>query len=470
MNQGLHLISPIILTRLLSVADFGRYREFLLYATLMTGVAAFGINSSLLRFIPVRPELGWRYVNQSVLMTLGMSTMVGVAVLVLNALTDGRLVGEYAVPVVFYVLLFVNFDFWEFLWIAEKRPMRVWSYTTGRLAARITVVTVAAALTQDVSVIINSLIGLELVRVVVSIAAWRSRNRTHSHVADDGSWREQLGYCVPFGTSLMVVVLNRSMGSLFVAKMMGPIALAHYAIGTYVQPIVSVLRNSLSDVMLGELAASSRDTNPDRLLLWRRSTVVTAILLVCAGVILARFAEVFVLTLFGAEYQEAVIVFQLFLLVLLREAMDFAVPLRAINRTTPILRSNLVAIAVNAALLALLLPLWGLPGAVVAYLVSRIVEGSYMASQLLRAYDISLRQLAEWGDLLKIGIAAALASVVLYGSFWTETMGLFGVLIAAAFYVAAFGGLLWLLRVPEMTVLLRHLRGYSRSLLARFQS
>jgi O-antigen/teichoic acid export membrane protein len=451
MNQGLHLISPIILTRLLSVADFGRYREFLLYATIMTGVAAFGINSSLLRFIPVRPELGWRYVNQSVLMTLAMSTLVGAGVLVLNALTGGRLVGDYAVPVVFYVLLFVNFDFWEFLWIAEKRPMRVWSYTSGRLAARITVVTVAAALTQDVSVIINSLIGLELVRVVVSIAAWRARNRTHSHVSADGSWREQLDYCVPFGASLMVVVLNRSMGNLFVAKMMGPVAL-------------------VSDVMLGELAASSHDTNSDRLLLWRRSTVVTAILLVCAGVILARFADVFVITLFGEEYREAVIVFQIFLLVLLRETMDFAIPLRAINKTTPILRSNLVAIVVNAALLAVLLPLWGLPGAVVAYLVSRVIEGSYMASQLMRAYDIGIKQLAEWGDLLKIGIAAALASVVLYGSFWTETMGLFGVLIAAAFYVAAFAGLLWLLRVPEMTVLLRHLRGYSRSLLARFQS
>ncbi|MGH8185295.1 MAG: hypothetical protein ACREUC_01930, partial [Steroidobacteraceae bacterium] len=51
------LISPIILTRLLSVADFGRYREFLLYATIMTGIAAFGINSSLLRFVPARPEL-----------------------------------------------------------------------------------------------------------------------------------------------------------------------------------------------------------------------------------------------------------------------------------------------------------------------------------------------------------------------------------------------------------------------------
>jgi O-antigen/teichoic acid export membrane protein len=463
------LLSPIILTRLLSVADFGRYREFLLYATVMSGLAAFGINSSLLRFVPARPELGWRFVNQSVLLTLGTSMLVGVAVLVLNPLTGGRLVGDYAVPVVIYVLLFVNFDFWEFLWIAEKRPMRVWGYTTGRLAARITVVTVAAALTRDVGVIINSLIGLELVRVVVSIAAWRTRQRS-SAVGEGGSWRELLDYCVPFGASLVIVTFNKAMGTLFVAKMLGPVALAHYAIGTYVQPIVTVLRNSLSDVLLGEMAAATRAAHADPLLLWRRTTVVTAILLFSCGVVLARFAEVIVVTLFSDEYLEAVIVFQFYLLVLIRDTMDFAVPLRAINRTAPILRSNLLAIGVNAGLLTLLLPIWGLTGAVAAYVVSRICEGSFLAAQLMRVYGIGLRQLADWADLAKVAVAAALAAVVLYGSFWTERLGLFGVLVAAAVYMLAFAGLLWLLRVPEFALLLQHARGYSRSLLARFQS
>ncbi len=36
MNQGLVVISPILLVRLLTVEEFGRYREFLLYAGLLT--------------------------------------------------------------------------------------------------------------------------------------------------------------------------------------------------------------------------------------------------------------------------------------------------------------------------------------------------------------------------------------------------------------------------------------------------
>ena len=56
MNQGLVIISPILLVRLLTVEEFGRYREFLLYAGLLTTFCAFGINNSLLYFIPARPH------------------------------------------------------------------------------------------------------------------------------------------------------------------------------------------------------------------------------------------------------------------------------------------------------------------------------------------------------------------------------------------------------------------------------
>ena len=43
MNQGLLLISPILLTRLLSVEEFGWYREFLLYATVLEVIASYNI-------------------------------------------------------------------------------------------------------------------------------------------------------------------------------------------------------------------------------------------------------------------------------------------------------------------------------------------------------------------------------------------------------------------------------------------
>ena len=454
--------------RLLTVEDFGRYREFLLYATFLLNFAALGINSSLLRFIPDKPELKWHYVKQTMLMTLGMSLLVVSIALIADAVFAGKLLGEFALPVALYVLLFANLDFWEFLWLAEKRSFAVLGYTTGRLVARMVTVIVAAALTSDVTTIVWSIIGLESVRITLSFIGWFRSSRP-SKADASGSWRQQLEYCLPFGGSMIVSYLNRTMGSLFVAKAMGPVALAHYSIGTYVQPIIAVLRNSLSDVLLPEMVSRDRAGHADRLALFRRTTVVTSIALIGVGVVLARFAEVLVITLFTEDFRSTILIFQVYLLVFLRECLDFGIPLRAVNCTKPILYSNLCALVVNIGLMFVFVPMWGVMGAVAAFLISRVVDGIYLGWQTMRVYDASIAQLAPWQDMAKVLLSAGIAACVLYSDFWTEHLGFAGVIVGGAVYLAIFAAMLALLRVPEAISLLHFARGVPASIWRRVQ-
>jgi O-antigen/teichoic acid export membrane protein len=457
MNHGLVLISPIVLVRLMSVEQFGRYREFLLYASVLVALAALGVNSSLLHFVPHRPEHAHRFVSQALVLTFATSTLVIGAVVVLNLALDGAIIGQQTLPVVLYAALFVNFDFWESLWIAQKKIVPVWAYTTGRLVARVAVVITAALLTTDIDVIIWSLVTLEAVRLLISAIAWL-RIREPRPAKLPGSWRDQLRFCLPTGAAAVVVVLNRSLGSMFVVRMLGPVALAHYAIGIYVHPVLAVLRNSLSDALLPEMSAQQPADRKDPLLPWRRMTIVAAIALVAAAVVLARFADTVVTTLFSAQYRAAVPVFQIYLLVLLRETMDFAVPLRAVNRTAPIMYGYSIGLALNALLLWILLPVLGIAGAAIAYVISRGAEGVYLGLSTAREYRIALGDLANWSELLKVALAAALASVTLIGDFWTEHFGLLGAVAAGLCFLLAYAGLLIYLRVPEALMLWHGLR------------
>lgn len=466
LNRAVMVISPIILARLLSVTEFGHYREFLVYVTLLSSMAAFGINSSLLNFIPTQPTRGWRFVNQAVLMTLASSTLVAGVALLAHFGLDDTLLGAHPIAVVVYVWLFCNFDFWEALLIAEKQPYRVWAYTGGRLAGRVLVVTVAAILTHDVTTIIWSLIGFESLRLLVSMRAWHGRNRAAPR---DGpmSWREQLAYCAPFGFGLMLGMFNSWCGSLFVAKMLGPVALAQYTIGVYGQPIINIMRNSLSDVMLGEMAARKSNGNDEVLTLFRRTTVMTLMVLVGMGVVLARFAETIVITLFSESYRSAIVLFQLYMLALVRESFDFGILIRAINRSTPIMLSGLVALILNVGMLALVVPVWGLPGAVIAFVISRVVEGFYLGTQTKQTYGVSWRELVRWADVGKVLAAAGAAASVLFIPVWT---GLVGAMAGACVFAVLFAVLLRLAGIPEAALLWRHAQSYSRSLLARLQT
>ncbi len=461
MNQGLIVISPILLVRLLTVEEFGRYREFLLYAGLLTTICAFGINNSLLYFIPSRPNSVRQMVRQALTMTLGTSVLVLGGTLLADFLSDGAILGGLELPVALYVLLFVNLDFWEFYWLSLKRPVPVFAYTTGRLVARILVVVTAAWIWRDVMPIIWALIALEAVRITGSWIAWRRAWRSidaADRQAEESCWREQFKYCLPVGLALILVTLNKSLGNLFVTKTLGVVALAHYAIGTHIQPVIGVLRNSISDAVLPELAALRSAKGEGALALWRRSTVVSMILLTAAGVVLFEFAHTFVVTLFSASYEPAVVIFQIYLLVLVREVFDFGVALRAVNRTAPIVTSSLFAILLNLLLLVTVMPLYGLPAAALAFVISRWTEGLVLSRSTMRAYNIGIKELARWRDLGKVALAAALASVVFIGSFWIDHFGLAGVVLGSALFMALFLALLVVFRVPEITAMLGRLR------------
>jgi O-antigen/teichoic acid export membrane protein len=97
------IISPVILVRFLTVGDFGRYREFLLYASILQSVATFAIPDSQLYFIPAHPASIWRVVRETNFLTAVVSSLVIGGFLLFDIVMGGGLVGPYLLPIVLYV-------------------------------------------------------------------------------------------------------------------------------------------------------------------------------------------------------------------------------------------------------------------------------------------------------------------------------------------------------------------------------
>ena len=453
MNFGLMLISPVVLVRFLTVEQFGTYREFLLYGTLLTQFAAFNINNSLMYFVPAHPQSTWRFVFQStVLVGVTSLTVVGITVIA-DLITGGSVVGTHLWALAAYTLLYVNIDFWEYLWFSQRLPQRVLVYTVLRMALRLAVVVVAALLTRDVTTIIWSLVAFEALRLIVSLIAWRLTGGPLG-VPHAGSWREQIRSTLPLGFSLVLSTTIRNIGNLFVTRLLGATALAHYTVGTYVAPIVIVLRNSISDALLPAMSARDSKSPAQVLDLWQRSTVVFTILLLPMAVLLARFAEPIIVTLFSREYVEAVPVFQAYALLLIRECVDFGVLIRAMNQNRLLVTANIVALVVNLVLLPVLVVRFGLLGAVGALLVSRFIEGAWQLWQVASLCQQPMGRLLPWASMGRVAVAALLAGAGLLG--WRSD-NLLVVIAASAGYLVLFAALVWLIRVPEARVIVQRL-------------
>lgn len=457
-NYGLLLISPVILVRLLTVAQFGRYREFLLYVSVLQTIAVFSINDSVLYCIPAQPACRWRTVRQTAVL-IACSSLVTVAGLaILDRATGGRIVGSLLLPICLYTLFCSNLDFWDWYWVATDRPGLIFVYTSVRLAARVVVAIAAAALTHDVQAIIWSLIALEALRVLGALVLMRAADRSATEPPLPDPWREQLRYCVPSGTASVLATLNRNLSSLAVTKVLGVVAFAQYTIGKFGEPVVLTLRNSVSAVVLPEMVRRDRDTREHPLALWRRATVLNTILLLPVVVVVWRYAQPLVTTVFGRSYAPAALVLQIYLLVVVRECFDFAPALRALNRTRPLVESSVASIVACALLLVVLIPAAGVAGAMWALVLSTVVEAVWLARATMRDYGVSLGELIPWGSIGRVAGAALVAAVVLATSAWRDVFGPGGMALATAVYVTVFALLLLALKVPEAQALLAWMR------------
>jgi O-antigen/teichoic acid export membrane protein len=455
-SYGLMLVSPIFLVRLLTVADFGHYREFLLYASILQAFAQFSINDSLLYCVPANPGSPWRLARQTIFLTLCSSSIVVCALVVLDTASGGQLVNGYVMPLAVYTLLSVNLDFWEYFWLANGRARPVFVYSATRLAVRVVVVVITAALTHDVRAIVWALVALEGARLLAAGVAFLILDRSRHEPPLQEPWRDQLRFCVPSGIASLLAMLNRNLSNLIVARMLGAVALAQYAIGRFGEPVVATVRNSVSSVILPEMVRKDRGSNAaggTALALWQKATVVNTILLFPIVVLVVRYAEPLITIVFGASYQRAALIMQLYMLVVVRECFDFAPALRAVNRTRPLVESNVAGLIACAAAMLLLIPVAGLAGAMGAFIVASYVDALWLGWRTLQSYRVRLGEILPWRSIGKTALAALIAGLLLVNSVWTDSFGRAGIVLAGLCYLVAFAWLLQVMRIPEAMVL-----------------
>ncbi|MEJ0038415.1 MAG: lipopolysaccharide biosynthesis protein [Gammaproteobacteria bacterium] len=452
-NYGLMLVSPIILTRVLSVEDFGRYREFLLYGTVLQSLGGFAIYDSLLYFVPAHPESPWRIVRQTAVLTFGATLITSIVLVVFDLATGGAVVGVYLWQLVLYLMLTTNLDFWEMYWLANHRSAAMFGYSAGRLIVRLLVVTLAATATRDVATIIWSLIAVEGLRLVGSAVAFAKLDAAAREPLLDEPWRGQLRFCLPSGTGSFIANINRYFAGIFVTKMLGAASLAQYAIGRFPEPVIAIVRNALSTVVLPEMVRRGRENPQGQLSLWRRATAMNAVLLLPVIVLVIRYAEPAVTTVFGHSYAAAAPLMQIFMFSIFRECFDFAPALRAMNRTSPLVYSNLAALVGCAVGMVVLVPRFGVNGAMAAAVLATYIDGFWQARSVANRLGKTIGQLIPWSSITRSLVAAVAACVVVVSSIWTDAFGFAGVVFAGATYMVAYMVLLKVLRVPEAEML-----------------
>ena len=433
-NFAVLVFSPLLLVRILDVEGYGNYQEFMVYATLFVTICGFGIDSSLTYFLPRYPNQERLFVSQNSILILVYSS----ACLSLFLLARQPFLSiasyDFAIPLAAYVFCFVNLNWLEYYWIARRRADLVLYYSAGRLLARVSVLLIVAYATNDIYSIIWSLVCVEALRLVI-VAALLLRARLLKWSLDRDRLLEQIRFVSPIGLAGLLQQTSRNIGKLFVGSVLGPVALAYYAVASYVLPIVQVIRGSIADVIFPEMVRERDD--PDRALqLWQRTNIVFCSLLFPPFVLMTHYAELFVTTLFTEDYLPAVPVFQVYLLWLIRRCFTTDVLLRTRGKSAFMLTGTATSIAVNLGLMVLFYQWFGLIGPAVAYIGAEFLLELYYVTLVKKELNVSINRLVDWQKIVYVGSGCVAGLPLLVAAKYLPGPELVSAVSASLAYVA----------------------------------
>lgn len=404
-NQAIVLLSPMLLVRILSVGEYGMYREFLLYAGLIAPIVTLGIRQSLIYFIPKHPELERVWITQTILYTFAAGNIAIVAIYLGGDLIRSNSNFDFITELQLYILFFVNLGYLESYWLGKKRTDYVLYFSAARLIIRLIVVVSIAYVTEEARTVIVGLIVLESIKCFLILAYTISRRLFSSQI----TWSNlglQMSYFLPLGVGGAVEILNGRAGMLFTSSTLGAEALAFYTIGAFAVQVVNLLRGAIADVVFPEIVELRRAVPKDSLPLWKRATVWYCVLLFPTAVIFSYYADAIVTVLFTAEYAAAIPIFAVYALILYLYCFDFHLPLRVQNANRYFLSGNIIALAFNLILLYPMYLAFGLLGPVAALVVSRLVLTVYLGYCTVKIYQEGWREIVRWAAVAKVLFAA----------------------------------------------------------------
>jgi O-antigen/teichoic acid export membrane protein len=416
LNQALAMLSPLLLVRLLDMIEYGRYRQFVSTAGLVTSLGGFALAANLNYLIARSPDRAATDITKTCVLMAMVGFVSAIVVAALRPWIVPEEIGSSWLLLAVYVFLFLNLEVLVSYWLAQGRSFPVMVYTLLITVWRLGTLIAAALYYRDVDMIFVTIVWAEAFKNLAIYAWLRTRGllvfRWHHDV-----FREQVKLVAPLGIGS---VLNKAndFGKVVVGTQLGPVPMALYTTAAYQVPLVNIVQTSLSDVIFPDMVKRAQRDPHAGFMLWRRAQTLIFAVICPAWILLTYFAEPIIRVAFTEAYVEATPYFQVFLLLMVRQCFQFSVPLRSVADNASFATSNAVALAINAALIILLMPHYGLWGPTLGLVVGQVWTSLYLGRRLLKRYNLPLAELCQWG---KLGLALAASLVALAALYVTQT-------------------------------------------------
>ena len=413
---------PVLLTRTLSQNEYGLFKQVFLIVTTATALLPLGFGMSSYYYLP--REKDQRVRGQVILNILLFNLLMGAAACLLLVFWPGLIAKIFRDPTIptysslvgAVILVWLFSAFLEIVAVANQELRLATVFIVFGQLSR-TVLLLAAAITFDS---VTALIYAALIHGTLQSLAllWYVSSRF------PGFWRtfdwsltvKQIAYALPFGLAGLLYTVQTDLHNYFVSNKFSAATFAIYSIGVAQVPLIGILRDSVSSVILPRISYLQEQGQAREILVLLSNAVrkLAAVILPIYFVLLITGRE-FLTVMFTKAYLASWPIFAINLTMLPISLIEVDAVVRAYEKHRFFLVKLQLVVSVF-----MVIAVWygvtryGLVGAITAVVIVNFVLRVVLAGRFSVVLGAKWRDLSLFKDLGKVAVASVVAALVCF--------------------------------------------------------
>jgi len=405
-------IIGIALARLITPAELGSYRQLFLVYAIFSTLLLLGIPQSMLYFLPKAgsPE------KQNILISrcLNIISVLGLVFAFCLLIFRGVIATLFHNPALeklliiyalYPVFLFVT-QFFSNVMLGLKQPLKAATFTIFSVTADFILIVGSALITRNLTIIVGGVISsafLQWLYARITLSHFRAKGTCF----DLSAFKALMSYSLPLGLSSIIGMLSVQLDKLMIAGFFTPEKYAVFSIGATEFPVVGILSNSITSVLLPHLSSSE----PEKMgVLYSGAVRKNAILVFPLMALCYIFAEPAITLIYGKLYTESAIYFKIYLFLLPLRIATYGILFQAFGKTRFVMYNSLFLLISNAILNYLLIINFGMQGAAIATVIVTWLSVIIYLIQIAKVLKLNLRAFFPLEKIAKTAILTVICA------------------------------------------------------------
>lgn len=419
INLALRMTAIILLTRTLTLSDYGTYSELLVVISLIVSFMVIGLPNSLNYFIPslnIRDKikfLNFYFITISV---------IGFACAAFIFIFNMQIVSFYNNPNIAEYLFFLLTIPWTTICITSRANLLIASAKAKR--------EILYSILNNTFILLISIsaykwnftlkqylwcyVVIEIVfALIVYIEAWICAHKKIVLQFDFNLIKSVFTFSIPMGLSLMLSTICIDLDKLIIGYNMSEQFVAIYANAGKELPFTYISASFSAVILPMVVKYISTNNKLQAIELWKNSTYICFVILTFCSATSIVFAPQILTLLYSDKYLDGVGIFRIYSLSLLLRITYWGTILNAYGKTKQILYNAIACLIINIILSILLFKTIGFVGPAIATVMSILVMAWLQLIYSSKLTKMKVHSMFLWFKMLKaICICLLLFSMV----------------------------------------------------------